>query len=356
MTKIVPVVDANMTVRPDVSRMERNQRRRSLIDTFSAISQDLDDELSAGETGHDFHANKNKESRVLSTLQKELIAASLLLMLYFLIGYSFYSRLEGWDFLDSVYFAICTITTVGYGDLHAKGTDSKLFTIFYQFVGFALAGAALGTLANAVLLWQRRYTKAFGVMLMKESMTAAVKVKEASLNFSRQQSLVFSKSTKMISRSDPEPKNNAGPPKKYTAKKASKVLIAVGNSLSFTVLKVFMPVIIFLLLGLVLGHIEGLSPIDSFYLSSITITGAIVALVHRNCKRTISAKTWLSMDKDKSGDITELEFVSHMLVAMKQVDKSTVDILVHHFKALSGGENTIHMRDIEELKVLMTSV
>jgi hypothetical protein len=32
-------------------------------------------------------------------------------------GTLFYSQVEGWSLLDSLYFSIITLTTVGYGDL-----------------------------------------------------------------------------------------------------------------------------------------------------------------------------------------------------------------------------------------------
>ena len=46
-----------------------------------------------------------------------------------------YHFLEGWDYVDSAYFAVSTITTVGYGDLVPKTEMGRIFTIFYMLAG-----------------------------------------------------------------------------------------------------------------------------------------------------------------------------------------------------------------------------
>ena len=50
-----------------------------------------------------------------------------------------YKKLEGWSFIDSLYFTTMTITTVGYGDLTPTQPISKLFTVFYCITGIAIA-------------------------------------------------------------------------------------------------------------------------------------------------------------------------------------------------------------------------
>jgi hypothetical protein len=48
---------------------------------------------------------------------------------------------EGWSFVDVVYFALVTITTVGYGDLSPTKAGSKVFTMIYALVGIGFIGA-----------------------------------------------------------------------------------------------------------------------------------------------------------------------------------------------------------------------
>lgn len=54
------------------------------------------------------------------------------------VGAILYNWLEGWGWLDSVYFVVITLTTIGYGDLHPTTTATKVITIFYGINGIIL--------------------------------------------------------------------------------------------------------------------------------------------------------------------------------------------------------------------------
>ena len=53
-------------------------------------------------------------------------------------GTIFYHVVEGWSLLDSVYFCVITLTTIGYGDFAPTTNLARLFTIFYAFTGIGL--------------------------------------------------------------------------------------------------------------------------------------------------------------------------------------------------------------------------
>ena len=55
-----------------------------------------------------------------------------------LMGMMAYHHLEGWDYVDALYFSIITLTTIGYGDFSPQTTGGKLFTIFYIIVGVGM--------------------------------------------------------------------------------------------------------------------------------------------------------------------------------------------------------------------------
>ena len=58
----------------------------------------------------------------------------------FLLGAAFEGRDQNWSFIDTLYFTICTITTVGYGDLSPDDNSSRLFAVFFvPMSAFALA-------------------------------------------------------------------------------------------------------------------------------------------------------------------------------------------------------------------------
>ena len=64
-----------------------------------------------------------------------------------LTGTIFYSIVEGWRPLDSLYFSVVTLTTVGLGDFAPRTDLGKVFTIFYVLAGISVILA----FANAVL-------------------------------------------------------------------------------------------------------------------------------------------------------------------------------------------------------------
>lgn len=49
-------------------------------------------------------------------------------------GTLFYHQVEGWTVLDSVYFCITTMATIGFGDLTPSSPTSKVFTIIYAIL------------------------------------------------------------------------------------------------------------------------------------------------------------------------------------------------------------------------------
>tara|TARA_R110000772_G_scaffold153061_2_gene264022 strand:+ start:144 stop:464 length:321 start_codon:yes stop_codon:yes gene_type:complete len=71
---------------------------------------------------------KNKEYRTLLLTTVFVIA----------IGTGVYQYLENWTWLDSLYFSIITLTTIGYGDFSPQTVAGKWFTIFYIILGVGI--------------------------------------------------------------------------------------------------------------------------------------------------------------------------------------------------------------------------
>jgi voltage-gated potassium channel len=65
-----------------------------------------------------------------------------------LTGTLFYWRFEDWSFIESLYFCVVTLTTVGYGDLSPTTTGTQIFTIVYILTGFGVLVALLTAVAQ----------------------------------------------------------------------------------------------------------------------------------------------------------------------------------------------------------------
>jgi len=77
-----------------------------------------------------------------------LLAMSILVLLIVLGAWYFYNH-EGWSKVDSFYFTVMTITTVGYGDLVPTHEASKIVTSIYSLISIPLVIFILGGVVKA---------------------------------------------------------------------------------------------------------------------------------------------------------------------------------------------------------------
>ena len=66
-------------------------------------------------------------------------------------GTLFYWRFEDWTVIESLYFCVVTLTTVGYGDLAPTSAATQIFTIVYILTGFGVLVALLTSVAEKYL-------------------------------------------------------------------------------------------------------------------------------------------------------------------------------------------------------------
>lgn len=62
------------------------------------------------------------------------------------MGSVVYHFLEGWSWVDSLYFSVITLTTIGYGDFSPQTDAGKLFTIFYIVIGLGIILSFINTI------------------------------------------------------------------------------------------------------------------------------------------------------------------------------------------------------------------
>jgi hypothetical protein len=67
-------------------------------------------------------------------------------------GTVFYHLAEGWGWLDSLYFCVVTLTTIGYGDFTPTTEVARAFTIVYVLVGVGIVALFVTAVARAPFL------------------------------------------------------------------------------------------------------------------------------------------------------------------------------------------------------------
>lgn len=68
-------------------------------------------------------------------------------ILTIIVGMAFYQIVENFTFVDSFYFCVITLTTIGYGDIVPTTDLGKIFTSIYAIFGIGIIAA----LANYLL-------------------------------------------------------------------------------------------------------------------------------------------------------------------------------------------------------------
>lgn len=81
----------------------------------------------------------------------EFRALGVLALLILLSGVIFYHQIEGWPWLDALYFCVMTLATVGYGDLVPATDFGKVFTIVFTLIGIGVFVGIFARIAQALV-------------------------------------------------------------------------------------------------------------------------------------------------------------------------------------------------------------
>jgi voltage-gated potassium channel Kch len=84
-------------------------------------------------------------------LKPEFISAFTALVSLLFLGTVTYHYLEGWSWIESLYFVVVTLTTVGYGDLHPTTDVSRLVTILFILIGVSIAVTSISVIGTRYL-------------------------------------------------------------------------------------------------------------------------------------------------------------------------------------------------------------
>lgn len=78
---------------------------------------------------------------------------SLIVLAVLGVGMVLFHEVEGWGWLDALYFSVITLATVGFGDFTPETTTGKWLTMFYIFFGLGFLMAFLTTAVQRSRLW-----------------------------------------------------------------------------------------------------------------------------------------------------------------------------------------------------------
>ena len=76
---------------------------------------------------------------------RKLLFASLIMIS---IGATFYHFIEGWSWIDCMYFCVITLTTIGYGDFSPQTDGGKIFTMVCILIGLGMILSFINTIYN----------------------------------------------------------------------------------------------------------------------------------------------------------------------------------------------------------------
>lgn len=84
----------------------------------------------------------------LTDEQRNLILQTMMFFLWLAGGAGVFARVEGWSFVDSLYFCDVTILTVGFGDFHPSSDTGRGLVFPYSVGGIIILGLMVSSIRN----------------------------------------------------------------------------------------------------------------------------------------------------------------------------------------------------------------
>eukprot|EP01119_Soliformovum_irregulare_P005004 TRINITY_DN162_c0_g1_i1.p1 TRINITY_DN162_c0_g1~~TRINITY_DN162_c0_g1_i1.p1 ORF type:complete len:308 (+),score=63.96 TRINITY_DN162_c0_g1_i1:953-1876(+) len=301
------------------------------------MQKDHDDHQHINSDPHD-HSHEHLHFSDILSSKWTLIVSVVVIICYLGLGMLFYTQVEGWTAVDSFYFTIITLTTVGYGDLHPTKPWSKVFTMFFIIMGISMAGYALGMVGTWFLTRQQKREK----------------LRNPGVGY------------------------DVRPPKSFISAAAKKLLLSA------------LALIATLALGtLTIHYIDDLNWLDAIYWTVVTcstvgygdiapkspgsrlfasfyiLIGAALVLsslgrfadvfvqiqqkkaIDKILKRKLTSCTLVDMDIDGNGSVSEQEFVEYMLVKTGRISVEEIREIKEQFKTLDvDGSGELNEQDL----------
>ena len=120
-----------------------------------------------------YGANKGyyKKDFNLTPSQRTLMLQTMSFVAYLLLGALVYSKVEGWEYLNAVYFADVTLLTVGLGDFSPQTHIGRGLLFPFAIGGILIVGLVIGSIRSLVL---ERGQEKLGARITEKRRSAAV--------------------------------------------------------------------------------------------------------------------------------------------------------------------------------------
>ena len=125
-----------------------------------------------GITVYGAHIGHYPKEFKLTTSQRTLMLQTMSFMVYMIAGGAVFSRIEGWKFLDGVYFADFTLLTIGIGDYTPATHLARGLLFPYAIGGIVILGLVIGSIRSLVL---ERGKKKLGSRMVEKKRQALLK-------------------------------------------------------------------------------------------------------------------------------------------------------------------------------------
>jgi len=133
-----------------------------------------------------------KEFRLTSS-QRTLMLQTICFMAYLLLGALVFSKVEGWDYLDAVYWADFTLLTVGIGGEYVPVTHTgRSLLFFYAIGGIVSVGLVIGSIRSLALERGKEKMSARFMEIKRQKVLASVDGHEKTIKLGWWEKTTFS--------------------------------------------------------------------------------------------------------------------------------------------------------------------
>lgn len=130
----------------------------------------------------------------LTPVQRTLMLQTMSFVTYLLLGALVFSHLEGWHFLDAVYWADVTLLTIGLGDYTPTTHASRSLLFPFAIGGILTIGLVIGSIRSLVLESGQKKISARMMEKKRQRAVASLDTRKHRIRISRFQTIPFNES------------------------------------------------------------------------------------------------------------------------------------------------------------------